>query len=97
MKDNIKHIWECTECGWVGKTEPKDGMCVRCKNSGLDGWMKIVTVVRCCNSDIQCHGDVACPRCGTEYNSAGQELADRRYWGEETGESLAEILTAKLD
>lgn len=26
--------------------------------------------------------------CGREYSCAGQELADRRFWGEETGESF---------
>lgn len=30
--------------------------------------------------------------CGREFNTFGQELADRRYWGEETGESLSDIL-----
>lgn len=34
-----------------------------------------------------------CRRCGRDYNSAGQELAPRWQWGEETGESLAEILS----
>lgn len=33
-----------------------------------------------------------CDNCGTDYNSAGQELAPREQWGEETGESLADIL-----
>lgn len=27
-----------------------------------------------------------CQRCGREYNGSGQELADRRFWGDETGE-----------
>lgn len=31
--------------------------------------------------------DVECDRCGREYNSAGQLLADRSQWGEETGET----------
>ena len=30
--------------------------------------------------------------CGRDYNSAGQELAPREQWGEETGESADEIL-----
>lgn len=29
--------------------------------------------------------------CGREYNSFGQRLADRRYWGEETGEHPTDI------
>lgn len=34
--------------------------------------------------------DVDCHRCGREYNSAGQELAPREQWGEETGETAAD-------
>jgi len=34
-----------------------------------------------------------CPcDCGRDYNSAGQLLAPRDQWGEETGESLSDIL-----
>lgn len=33
-----------------------------------------------------------CDRCGRDYNSAGQELAPREQWGEETGESPADVL-----
>lgn len=33
-----------------------------------------------------------CERCGRDYNWAGQELAPRRFWGEETGETADEIL-----
>jgi hypothetical protein len=35
-----------------------------------------------------------CPACGTDYDSAGHELAPREQWGEETGESVADILAA---
>ena len=30
--------------------------------------------------------------CGRDYNRSGQELAPREQWGEETGESLSDIL-----
>lgn len=30
--------------------------------------------------------------CGADYNTAGQLLSPRSYWGEETGESLSDIL-----
>lgn len=33
-----------------------------------------------------------CERCHRDYNSAGQELAPREQWGEETGEYLGDIL-----
>jgi len=32
-----------------------------------------------------------CPSCGTGYNGAGQKLRPMNEWGEETGESLADI------
>jgi len=31
-----------------------------------------------------------CEKCGKEYNSCGQELAERSQWGEETGEHPSE-------
>jgi hypothetical protein len=34
-----------------------------------------------------------CSGCGRDYNSAGQELAPREQWGEETGESIEDILS----
>ena len=34
-----------------------------------------------------------CRNCGADYNSAGQLLAPREQWGEETGESLSDILS----
>jgi len=33
-----------------------------------------------------------CEKCGRDYNMSGQELAPRRFWGEETGETADEIL-----
>lgn len=32
--------------------------------------------------------------CGRDYNSAGQQLADRSQWGEETGEHWSDIINA---
>lgn len=32
-------------------------------------------------------------QCGADYNMSGQRLAPRSQWGEETGESLADILS----
>ena len=34
-----------------------------------------------------------CEHCGTDYNMAGQKLAPRSQWGEETGESASDILS----
>jgi hypothetical protein len=33
-----------------------------------------------------------CARCGRDYNQSGQALAPRSQWGEETGETAADIL-----
>jgi|GEM_PF-1923253 len=37
-------------------------------------------------------GDSTCVSCGAEYNSAGQRLAPRHQWGEETGEHPCEVV-----
>lgn len=38
------------------------------------------------------HFTNTCDKCGADYNSSGQHLAPRSQWGEETGESLSDIL-----
>ena len=38
-----------------------------------------------------------CPVCGADYNSSGQMLAPRSQWGEETGESVHDILSVDSD
>lgn len=35
--------------------------------------------------------------CGRDYNMSGQLLASREQWGEETGESVSDILAANSD
>jgi len=35
--------------------------------------------------------------CGRDYNMLGQLLASREQWGEETGESVSDILAANSD
>jgi len=52
--------------------------------------MKTIT---CCDHELDCPEFTnTCPYCGADYNWAGQRLAPRSQWGEETGESLAEIM-----
>lgn len=36
-----------------------------------------------------------CEDCGRDYNSSGQLLAPRSQWGEETGETLSDILSIR--
>ena len=46
-----------------------------------------------CGNVVQLGGFTnTCSKCGADYNWAGQRLAPRSQWGEETGESLADIL-----
>jgi hypothetical protein len=42
----------------------------------------------CSLTQVKCNNAWAneCPTCHTEYNGAGQRLASRSQWGEETGE-----------
>lgn len=46
-----------------------------------------------CSRDVYLHGFTNTCECGIDYNMSGQELAHRSHWGEETGESLADILS----
>ena len=51
------------------------------------------TTVSChCGRTVHCPGFTNTCDCGTDYNFAGVRLAPRSQWGEETGESAADIL-----
>jgi len=45
----------------------------------------------CCGEEVYLDRFTNACECGRDYNSAGQELAPRSQWGEETGESYADI------
>ena len=46
-----------------------------------------------CGTEVELTGfTCTCPGCGRDYNSSGNELASRAQWGEETGETAADIL-----
>lgn len=50
--------------------------------------------MKCCKTWFNCTGFTnTCPECENDYNWAGQLLASRSQWGEETGESLSDILS----
>ena len=50
-----------------------------------------------CGSEVVLSGFTNTCDCGKDYNMSGQELAPREQWGEETGESVADILMADVD
>ena len=51
---------------------------------------------RChCGREVELYGFTNTCDCGADYNSSGQLLAPRDQWGEETGESLADILNIR--
>ena len=49
-----------------------------------------------CGTEVELgHFTCTCEKCGADYNWGGQRLANREQWGEETGESLSNILRIK--
>jgi len=56
-------------------------------------------VIKCnCGEEVLCmYFTNSCHNCNRDYNMSGQELAPRCQWGEETGESIADILAADID
>lgn len=48
-----------------------------------------------CGEEVELTGFTNTCGCGRDYNQSGQELGPREHWGEETGESLADILRIK--
>ena len=58
-------------------------------------------VIECARCHSQVELDDAflstCGKCGADYNGSGQLLAPREQWGEETGETLGDMLNGGLD
>jgi hypothetical protein len=56
---------------------------------------KLSRIGRCdCGSEVYLDGFTnTCDDCDADYNGSGQRLAPRECWGEETGESLGDILS----
>ncbi len=52
----------------------------------------------CGKDTVVLHGFTnTCETCNRDYNMSGQELAPREFWGEETGESLSDILSIDVN
>jgi hypothetical protein len=57
-------------------------------------WSRSNTIIECCGEELECGGFTnTCPICNADYNWSGARLAPREQWGEETGESLEDILS----
>jgi hypothetical protein len=54
---------------------------------------KLITCA--CGRELWCEGFTTTCVCGRDYNWAGQALAPRYCWGEETGETASDILNAE--
>ena len=68
--------------------------------STIDGTILNVrrVIVKCCGEEMICEDFTnTCDICGRDYNSAGQELAPRSQWGEETGETWQDCYHGSLD
>jgi hypothetical protein len=66
------------------------------EDRGVKSWVvrwtePAIGVCDCCGRHIELEGFTNTCKCGAEYNSAGQRLAARSQWGEETGEHPADI------
>jgi hypothetical protein len=48
-----------------------------------------------CGKEVVLSGFTNTCECGLDYNFSGQELCSRENWGEETNESLSDILNIK--
>lgn len=56
-------------------------------------WEKGYVLIRCdCGREIRCDAFTNTCECGADYNWEGSRLAPREQWGEETGETAADIL-----
>lgn len=51
----------------------------------------------CCTRKVVLDSFTNTCECGADYNASGQRLTPRSQWGEETGESLTDILMAESD
>ena len=80
---------------------PVPGTGIRCLERIVDlGVCKSIHhYTHCRIGECHCGAEVAlegftntCDNCGRDYNMSGQLLANRSQWGEETGESLSDIL-----
>jgi hypothetical protein len=90
-------------CGWSGE---ENAITTPCDNPSCDGTQFAedqtytrripgYLIIRCdCKREVVCdhHFTNSC-ECGADYDSSGNRLAPREFWGEETGETYADIVS----
>ncbi|HOX58020.1 MAG TPA: hypothetical protein PLC99_14125 [Verrucomicrobiota bacterium] len=79
----------CRACG-TGPFEEEPEACPKC---GHLSFRRDKFLTCACGREVMCNEFTNTCDCGLEYNHAGQRLAPRCFWGEETGETAADILT----
>ena len=85
--DGTEGSW-CPVCNGKGAKNPM----VTIQIDDLDH-VRGSTEVKCCGHWLDCGRFTnTCNACGADYNSAGQLLAPREQWGEETGEHWTECV-----
>ncbi len=95
----------CETCGFEGKVS--DLACdPKVVYSGNKRWeideegevIRHTKEMKCCRAWFSLDGFTnTCPECEADYNWSGTRLADRSQWGEETGESLSDILSPQFE
>jgi len=103
----------CGFRGTTGTWRAPDGseglFCYRCCQGGVKSALRVerqddlrwecsTVEVKCCGVWLLCDEFTnTCPRCERDYNGSGQLLAPRSQWGEETGETAADVLRVRYD
>lgn len=91
----------CPKCGCGNWKRTVPQLCSRCDVMEMPDPVRTITrripgyveVVCDCGETVACTGFTnTCERCGRDYNWNGTLLAPRSHWGEETGETEADIL-----
>ncbi len=61
-------------------------------------WEPGIIVCERCDNEVVLYNTLTntCEKCDTDYNAFGQRLGPREFWGEDTGESLADIEQANI-
>lgn len=80
---------QCYECGHVQTRHPNDD----CEVCGKGPLRCIGRYGKCCGKHMSFSNFTnTYDCCGSDYNASGERLAPREQWGEDTGESLADIM-----